>query len=224
MHGRELEALVGRWARLRPTDGEPVVRDARAAGPAKGRDRAPAGWVEVAVVSNLDDVVRCETRDPRALALAGRPVLVELGAEQAMIRVPGQVRLMIDHPLPVVLAVTATGPLEHLQRRQWVRARVTVPVAIAVDACRKGSTLRTATVDLSGGGARLRPPAVGEVGSPVSLTLWLPSGPVEIDGSVLDADEDGLRVAFERVPEAIVKRIVRFVFDVQIHRQHTTSS
>lgn len=224
MQRRELEALVGRWARLRPTDGEPVVRDGRGLASATARDDAAASWVEVAVVSNLDDVLRCETRDRRVLALAGRPVLVELGVEQAMVRVPGLVRVMIDHPLPVVLAVTASGPLEHLQRREWVRARVTVPVVLAVDAHHGGATLRTATIDLSGGGARVRAPEVAEVGSPVSLTVWLPTGPIEVEGSVLEAGEEGARVAFVGVPEAVAKRLVRFVFDVQIQRQRHPSS
>ncbi len=213
MEGHELGALVGRWARLRPTDGAGIVRD--------GASRRPAGdWVEVAVVSNLDTVLRCETRDQRALGLAGRPVLVELGAPEAMVRLPATVRVLVGSPPPVVLAVAVAGELEHLQRREWVRARVTVPVEITVDATHGGGSFRSTTVDLSGGGVRIRLAGPLEEGEPVGLTLWLPTGPIEVDCTVLEVTEDGMaRLAFDRAPEAVSKRLVRFVFDVQV-RNH----
>jgi len=216
----ELGALVGRWARLRPADGEPVVRDGHGARTEAGLAMPGADWVEVAVISNLDEVLRCETRDRRAAALGGRPVYMELGLSEAMLRLPGKVRVMGDHPTPVVLAVSATGPLEHLQRRQWVRAQTSVPVELLVDARHGGGVFRTTTLDLSGGGARVKLVGPMEVGELVHLTFWLPEGPLEVAGTVLDATTDGsLRVAFEQVPESVSKRLVRFAFDVQLHRR-----
>lgn len=222
----ELSALVGRWAYLRPTDGQAVVRAGRV-GPAPAPVPPAFGTdsVEVAVVSSLDRVLRCETRDRRAVALGGRPVVVEFGANEAMVRVPGTVRVMIDKPLPIVLAVTAIGPLEHLQRRQWVRAQVVVPVELRADAHHGGGTVRTTTIDLSGGGVRIKMPDSLPQGEELRLVLWLPDGPIEVDGTVLD-DTDGqsVRVAFDHVPESVSKRLVRFVFDVQVkHRRRVDS-
>ncbi|MDA8280880.1 MAG: PilZ domain-containing protein [Actinomycetota bacterium] len=251
LEGHELGALVGRWARLRPTDGAGVVvgRERRSGGIVAVSDGVLAGrssstglntahtgsgarspwvggdWVEVAVVSNLDNVLRCETRDPRAVALAGRPVLVELGATEAMVRLPGMVRVLIDRPLPIVLAVTARGELEYLQRREWVRARVTVPVEIVVDATHGGRAFRSTTVDLSGGGARIKLAGPVEEGEAVRLTLWLPTGPLEVDCNVLEViEESTARLVFDNVPEAVCKRLVRFVFDVQVRNHRLAES
>jgi c-di-GMP-binding flagellar brake protein YcgR len=215
----ELSALIGRWARLRPLGPEPFVDATDAVG--GGRLRvvpAPEPPVEVALVSCLDSVLRGETRDRRALALAGRSVLVELGASEAMVRVPASVRILVDQPLPVVLALTVTGALEHLQRRQWVRARVQVPVEVQAEGTRGGDApFRAQTVDLSGGGARLRTAEPLHAGEEIHLILWLPSGPIDVPAVVLEAIGDGTaRVAFERVAEAVAKRLVRFVFDVQV--------
>ena len=221
MEGHELAALVGRWARLRPTDGDGVVVQPAAArrGPWSSDD-----WVEVAVVSNLDTVLRCESRDRRAVALAGRPVMVELGASEAMVRMPATVRVLVDTPLPVVLAVAATGDLEHLQRRDWVRARVTVPVEIAVDARHGGGSCSGTTVDLSGGGARLRLSGELGAGERAALTLWLPTGPVEVHSRVLEVGDGTVRLAFDEVPESVCKRLVRFVFDVQVRNHRLAES
>lgn len=215
----ELGALVGRWAVLRPADASAVVRPgSTTAGSTSGG--TGSDFVEVAVVSSLDRVLRCETRDRRAVALAGRLVLVEFGASEAMLRATGTVRVLVDRPLPVVLAVSVPGAIEHLQRRQWVRARVTVPVELQADATHGGGTVRTTTVDLSGGGARIRLVDAVAVGEEVCLVLWLPDGPVEVHGVVLeDSDGQTARVAFAQVAEAVSKKLVRFVFDIQV-RQH----
>lgn len=212
-----MSALVGRWARLRPVGADPVDHAERHL-----RSVPPPGEpaVEVAVVSGLDRVLRCETRDRRAAGLAGRQVVVELGASEAMMRVGATVRVLVDHPLPVVLAVTVTGELEHLQRRSWVRAKVQVPVEVVTDAVRGDETFRATTVDLSAGGARLKTAEPLAAGEDLRLTLWIPGGPVEVVSRVLQAAGDGTaRVAFGPMPEAVGKRLMRFVFDVQV-RNH----
>lgn len=216
----ELAALVGRWARLRPVgdstgDAPPAgVRRLRPVPEAPDRDRDP---VEVAVVGSRQQVLRAESRDRRVADLDGEPVLVELGVSEAMLRVPATVRVLVDHPLPFVLALETTGPLEHLQRRQWVRAQVQVPVEVAADGDREEGPFRATTLDLSGGGARLRTAEELRTGETVRLTLWLPDGPVEVDAGVLGTAGDGTaRVAFVSPPEAVAKRLVRFVFDVQV--------
>lgn len=215
----EMGALVGRWARLRPTDAG-AVDDGRRLHAVEATAARQVTGVEVAVVSSLDRVLRCETRDRHALALAGRPVLVELGGPEAMLRVAGSVRVLVEHPLPVVLAVAVTGELEHLQRRQWVRARVQVPVEVVTDAVRGTDRFRATTVDLSAGGARLKTAEPLERGEALRLTLWIPGGPVEVDSIVLDPGGDGTaRVAFDAMAEAVGKRLMRFVFDVQV-RNH----
>lgn len=214
MEQHELGALVGRWARLRPADGDALLQPGNLQRLVNG---AAAEVVEVAVVSALDRVLRCETRDRRALALAGRPVLVELGASEAMLRVEATVRVLVDRPLPVVLAVPVTGELEHLQRRQWVRARVQVPVEVVTEATRGPLGFRATTVDLSGGGARLRTAEPLAVGDQLRLLLWIPGGPVEVDCTVLHLGGEGsAQVAFDAVPEAVSTRLMRFVFDVQV--------
>lgn len=218
----EMGALIGRWARLRPTDGATTAsaRHLRSVG-----DAARGDSVEVAVVSSLEMVLRCETRDRRAMQLDGRPVMVELGAPEAMLRVPATVRVLVDHPLPIILAVTVSGELEHLQRRTWVRARVQVPVEVVTDASREEGTFRATTVDLSGGGARLKTSEPLRSGEPLGLTLWLPGGPVEVDSEVLGISGDGTaRVVFLQVPEAVGKRLMRFVFDVQVQSHRLAGS
>jgi c-di-GMP-binding flagellar brake protein YcgR len=220
----DLTALVGRWARLRllvePTPAPPTDRPLRVVAP-------PAPAVEVALVACLERVLRAETRDRRALGLAGQAVMVELGAAEAMLRVPATARVLVDRPLPVVLALTATGGIEHLQRRQWVRARVQVPAEVVTEAVRRQrgeagdvEGFRATTVDLSSGGARLRTAEPLAFGERLDLTLWLPSGPIEVAAVVLDAAGDGTaRVQFEPMAEAVGKRLTRFVFDVQV-RSH----
>lgn len=219
MEPSELEALVGRWARLRPVDGAEVV-DVLPPGVRRLRppERQPGGaTVEVAVVGGVGRSLRAETRDQRAIQLDGHQVMVELGASQAMLRVPARVRVLVERPLPVVVALETSGPLEHLQRRHWVRAVVQVPVEVAAEGSYAEGRFRATTVDLSGGGARLRTSEALQPGQDVRLTLWLPDGPVEVDAAVVGVAGDGTaRVSFARAPEAVVKRLVRFVFDVQI--------
>lgn len=194
-------------------------------GATRSRDGPWAPAVEVALVACVDGVLRAESRDRRALDLGGRAVLVELGAAEAMLRVPATVRVLVDRPLPVVLALAVTGPIEHLQRRQWVRARVQVPAEVVTDAVRGGGAdpadgFRATTVDLSSGGARLRTAEPIVEGERLRLTLWLPSGPIELEAVALQAAGDGTaRVRFEPMAEAVAKRLTRFVFDVQV-RSH----
>jgi hypothetical protein len=242
-----LDALVGRWAMLRPADGQPVVVEggARGARPGVGSTGSagpPGGGqvvslagvvladdaVEAAVMALEGGVLRCETRDRRAAGLDERPVLVEFGTPAAMLQVPATARVLVSWPLPVVLALTPSGPVEQYQRRAWVRVPVAVPVEVAATVEGEGGeeAARVATVsrDLSAGGCRLElVPGLERLGpgDERRVVLGLPDQPLVLAARVVGRGERDrtLRLEFLAPPEAAVKRLLRFVFDVQLRQR-----
>jgi hypothetical protein len=241
-----LDALVGRWAMLRPADGQPVEaaggagRARHGTGPA-GSAGSPGGGqvvslagvvladdaVEAAVMALEGGVLRCETRDRRAAGLDERPVLVEFGTPAAMLQVPAVARVLVSWPLPVVLALTPSGPVEQYQRRVWVRVPVAVPVEVAATVEGEGGEEpRVATVsrDLSAGGCRLElVPGLERLGpgDERRVVLGLPDQPLVLAARVVGRGERDrtLRLEFLAPPEAAVKRLLRFVFDVQLRQR-----
>gem|GEM_PF-6878207 len=206
-------AVVGRWVRLGP---------AATAG-ALGRSQRAMRWVEAAVVSASERGLRLESRDERLAALDGAAVVGEIPSNEALVRFWGRCRVLVAAPLPVVCTVVPDRPLDMLQRRSWVRVQLSVPVQLTVDAHRKAGSFRTRSRDLSGGGIRLAEAGPLRGGERVRLSIWLPSGPVEVDGDVLEVLPDGsTRVRFCRLTEAVSKRIVRCVFETQVGTRRRT--
>lgn len=214
-----LEALVGRWALLRPADGQPVLAED---GPRSFPGSPPAGStgggksgggpggsvlvlagvvladdaVEAAIMGLEDGALRCETRDRRAGGLEGRPVMVELGSPSALVQVPGLAQVLGAWPLPVVLLVHPTGPLLEFQRRSWVRVPAVVPVEVAVSAegqgGQVGEALATVSRDVSAGGCRLELVEGLErlrPGDERQVVLQLPGGPLELAARVVGRGE-----------------------------------
>ena len=67
-----------------------------------------------------------------------------------------------------------------------------------------GRRLRFHTVDVSKGGAKLRPKGPFQLGTPVDLVFITPRHRVRVSGVVWRVDADGMAVLFlGRVPEAL---------------------
>jgi len=205
--------FVGHWVALRPAAGREAMRDTGAAA-------ASGGTAPVAMITSTMGraQLRLETDDLRVLRLKDRAVYAEPTSSATRFRVQGMFEVLTEHPPPVVCVLT---PFDHpgaLERRQWVRVPTVVPVQID---CGGGigdrDTVRTVSVDVSGGGIRLHDRIGVKVGTWVSLAIELPSGLVEVDAEVLEVRRDGAtRLRFLRMPESVHSRIVRHVFDIQI--------
>lgn len=162
--------------------------------------------------------LRLETHDVRVMDFKDRAVYAEVNSSLALLRVQGMLEVVAGDPPPTVCVLT---PFDHpgaIERRQWVRVRTEVPVGIE----RRGGTdaeagaIRTVSVDLSGGGIKLRAGFVGKVGSRITLAIELPSGPIDVDAEVLELGRHGVtRLRFVNMTESVRKRIFRHVFNVQ---------
>jgi c-di-GMP-binding flagellar brake protein YcgR len=152
-------------------------------------------------------------------------VFAEFSSSEALFRVQGMLEVLIRNPAPVVCLLTPFETPEAVQRRQWVRVRTVLPVEVDCladdeaenDIIEGENVVRTVSLDLSGGGIRLRDGKGIEVGSELTMVVELPSGPIEVKGVVLEIQRNGdARVRFLNPPESARGRIVRHVFDVQM--------
>jgi len=207
-------AFVGRWVELRPADRAGALRVTKTE--LQRWDRP----LEVAVISRTgNSQLRLGTKDRRVLDLADRAVYAEFSSSEALFRVRGMLEIVDHHPPSTICMLMPFEHPEAIQRREWVRVRTVLPVEIAT--CKRsagdGKVIRTTSVDVSGGGIKLRDGLGVGVGSKVILAVELPSGPVEIGAEVLEIEPDGAtRLRFLKVPESARRRIVRHIFDAQI--------
>jgi hypothetical protein len=209
-----LNSFIGHPIELRPAAGKDAVRDKQTTA-VRGGTRLVAAAV-TGVTERLQ--LRLETNDVRIMDFKDRAVYAEVNSSLVLLRVQGMLEVLGGDPPPTVCVLT---PFDHpgaIERRQWVRVRTELPVGIE----RRGRTdedegpIRTATVDLSGGGIKLRASFVGKVGSRITLALELPSGPVEVEAEVLELGRNGMiRLQFLNMTESVRKRVFRHVFDVQ---------
>lgn len=238
--------LVGR--RLRLCEAVPDTGRSRAATGAAGsgtaatgvagagRRSTPAtstGGFEVVVIARDGPDLRVACSDGDVVQLDGLTVVGEAGTGAELVRLVGSLHMAITDRTPVIATLSPERPPEQLQRRQWVRVKVALPVryrlpsasplhlvGAAGDCSRRPGEGTALAVDLSGGGVRLSEMPPLHVGADLVLELALDSGPVEVDAEVLGRLADGtVRLRFVRVPEAVSQRILRQVFAVQMRRR-----
>lgn len=206
-----LNALVGARMSVRQGKGDPAPEEAPA--PVQ-RVEAPVDMVVLSVTKHSQ--LELATDDARALTLDGRPVVAETTSGGEVFRVHGTLEVVVHRPRTICILTPRTGP-EAPQRRQWLRVRTVLPVLVTIPG--KDTTFETTSLDLSGGGVRLREGAGLMVDSLVRLLIELPSGPVKLDGQVVGITPEGsASVRFLRRPEAVSQRIIRHVYDVQLGR------
>jgi hypothetical protein len=218
-----LRSFVGQGIQLRPAAGRDAVREGQKASYRGG------GLAVVATVTGTTErsQLRIETGDMNVFKLADRAVYAECISSLALLRVQGGLEVLANGPSPPVICVLS--PFDDpsaVERRQWVRVRCVVPVQIHTrDWLETGwdeEAVHTESIDLSGNGIKLSTGPEVTVGATVTLVVELPTGPVKINGEVLERDHDGVtRLGFLAMPEAMRKRIVRHVFDVQMAHKKT---
>lgn len=197
-----LSELIGRWGRVRDD-----LRVARKDGPA---------WIEAAIVDATEHGVRLESRDRSLAKLDGRFVTVDVSTKDGLFRIRGSFEVKISDPLPVIAVIKGVQGPEVLERRQSIRVRVRLPVDLHMQPARED--YRTQTIDLSGGGARLAGAGGCRRGQRLTMSLWLSSGPVELNAEVLEVMADGsVRVRFRELNESVSKRVMRCIFEAQLH-------
>jgi hypothetical protein len=106
--------------------------------------------------------------------------------------------------------------MEVIQDREYVRTQISRPVQIA--AASSQSSIRTYSVDISGGGMLLAGPATLKIGERLEFRLNTVKGgsPITGSGTVVRTDSQGHRaIRFDRIGEGDRRRLVRFIFDCQ---------
>ena len=218
-----LRSFVGQGIELRPAAGRDAVREGQKASYRGG------GLAVVATVTDMTErsQLRIETGDMNVFELADRAVYAECISSLALLRVQGGLEVLATGPVPPVICVLS--PFDDpgaVERRQWVRVRCVVPVRIHTrDWFETGwddEAVHTESIDLSGNGIKLGTGPEVTVGSTVTVVIELPTGPVKVKGEVLERGHDGVtRLGFLGMPEAMRKRIIRHVFDVQMAHRKT---
>jgi c-di-GMP-binding flagellar brake protein YcgR len=123
--------------------------------------------------------------------------------------------------VPAVIVDVPVEP-ELIQRREYVRANAEVPVELEVSSEVEGEEptfYSGKTVDLSGGGMRLRVEAPLTANLRVGVTMTLPDQPpMRTEARVVrEVEENTFSFEFVNLNAMVEDRIVRFVFD--LHRQ-----
>ncbi|MDA8058120.1 MAG: PilZ domain-containing protein [Actinomycetota bacterium] len=212
------DGLVNIRVTLTPTSTAPVE--------VEGADAPVApvavdGWT----VGVSPAALRIEVEDAAVLALDGRTVVADFHDPGRLLRFLAEVEVLVRDRAPYVVAIRPAGEVEEIQRRNFVRARVEVPVVLEVldPAARAGGckgTYESVSVDLSAGGARLAPVEGLVGGVEVRVRLGLPSGEAVVDAEVLESRPDGFcRLRFLDVKEGIATRITKCVFDAELERR-----
>ena len=139
-------------------------------------------------------------------------IVLEYASHRGRVRVRGTVTLQ-DRDL---LRFRELCSVEVLQEREYVRVRATRPVMV----CTGGSqgTIRSYSVDLSGGGMLLAGPSTLKIGEQVQFRLITTPGsaPITGTGTVVRTDARGHRaISFEDIADSNQRRLVRFIFDCQ---------
>jgi hypothetical protein len=202
-----LDLLARRGVRLRPGVGDQAV---------PGTPERWAEPVQVAVIGVTESwQLRLETDDERVVELRDRAVYAEFSSSEALFRIHGTLEVLTDRPLSTVCRLMPVAGPEVIQRREWLRVPTSLPVTLRYRD--GGKVMDTISIDLSGGGIQIRDgPGLG-VGSTATLTIALPSGPVQVECEVVTFGADGaVKLRFLETPEVVSQRIVRHVFDVQL--------
>jgi PilZ domain len=148
--------------------------------------------------------------DPREL-LADRSVSVEFTNLRGVCRIVGTAEATADHG---ALRVQATGAVELIQRRDYVRVEAFVPVTYQPDGP-DGWTVTAHTLDVSGGGFRIAEAEGLRLGDLLRFTLELGEGENAVQAiakAVREAGQDSFGMRFVELLERERQRLVRWVF------------
>jgi c-di-GMP-binding flagellar brake protein YcgR len=148
--------------------------------------------------------------DPREL-LAGRTVSLEFTNRRGVCRIPGSAESAAGES---VLHVTATGTVELVQRRDFVRVEAFVPVSYKPDGP-DGWTATGHTLDVSGGGFQLAAAEGLRLGDMRRFTLELGEGEDDLSAvaqAVRGSGDVAFGMRFVEILERDRQRLVRWVF------------
>jgi hypothetical protein len=148
--------------------------------------------------------------DPLEL-LADRQVSLEFTNRRGVCRVIGDASAA---PGPGALRVNATGTIELIQRRDYVRVEAFVPVTYKPDGP-DGWTATAHTLDVSGGGFRIAEAEGLRLGDMRRFRLELGEGEDDVEAvasAVREADESSFGMRFVEILERDRQRLVRWVF------------
>jgi hypothetical protein len=148
--------------------------------------------------------------DPLEL-LADRQVSLEFTNRRGVCRVIGDASAA---PGPAALRVTATGTIELIQRRDYVRVEAFVPVTYLPDGP-DGWTATAHTLDVSGGGFQITAAEGLRLRDIMRFTLELGEGEEPLSAvaeAVRDVGDQTFGLRFVEIPETERQRLVRWVF------------
>ena len=148
--------------------------------------------------------------DPLEL-LEDKVVSLEFTNMRGVCRIPGQAEPAVGES---VLRVEATGTIELIQRRDYVRVEAFVPVTYHPDGP-EGWTATAHTLDVSGGGFQITDAEGLRLRDIRRFTLDLGEGEdpvVAIAEAVREVDEQQFGLRFVEIPESERQRLVRWVF------------
>ncbi len=216
--GGRFKGLLNVRVTLTPTSTVPVaLPDA----PAPVTPVPVDGWT----VGVAPTALRIEVDDAAVLVLDGHTVNADFHDPGRLLRFLADLEVLVRDRPPYVVAIRPAGDVEEIQRRNFVRARVEVPIvlevldpAVRAQGCR--GPFETVTIDLSAGGARLAPVEGLVGGIEVRARLALPSGEAVLDAEVLEARPDAFsRLRFLDVKEGTATRITKCVFDAELEKR-----
>ena len=143
--------------------------------------------------------------------LAEKPVSVEFTNTRGVCRIAGTAHVAGGE---LALRVDATGTIELIQRRDYVRVEAFVPVTYQ-PAGTDGWTATAYTLDVSGGGFQIAAAEGLRLGDMMSFTLELGEGedPVTaVAGVVREGGDGAFGMRFVEILERDRQRLVRWVF------------
>jgi c-di-GMP-binding flagellar brake protein YcgR len=148
--------------------------------------------------------------DPLEL-LADKPVSLEFTNRRGVCRILGDAESAAGGS---ALRVTATGTIELVQRRDYVRVEAFVPVSYQPDGP-DGWTATAHTLDVSGGGFQVAEAEGLRLGDMLRFTVELGEGeePVQaVSSAVREAGDRVFGMRFVEILERDRQRLVRWVF------------
>jgi hypothetical protein len=148
--------------------------------------------------------------DPLEL-LADKQVSLEFTNSRGVCRILGDAQSAAGGS---TLRVNATGTIELIQRRDYVRVEAFVPVSYQPDG-RDGWTATANTLDVSGGGFQIAEAEGLRLGDMLRFTIELGEGeePVQaVSAAVREAGERVFGMRFVEILERDRQRVVRWVF------------